>query len=106
RLGQDPQARELLNEIIATRDPEYGTDLSGQSLIDEILIQRRLELWGEGFRFYDLKRLNLPLSRLGANHNTTLAIVMQVPAGDTKWQFLIPQGEIGRTLGVVVQNPL
>ncbi|MGO1243481.1 MAG: RagB/SusD family nutrient uptake outer membrane protein [Sphingobacterium sp.] len=106
RLGQDLQAREILNELITTRDSEYETNLRGESLIDEILIQRRLELWGEGFRFYDLKRLNLPLSRLGANHNTTLALVMEVPAGDSRWQFLIPQGEIDRTLGVVVQNPL
>jgi len=27
------------------------------------MIQRRVELWGEGFRFTDLKRLNLPLDR-------------------------------------------
>ncbi len=106
RLGQNAAARDLLNELVATRDPEYATTLSGNPLIDEILIQRRLELWGEGFRFYDLKRLNLPLSRLGANHNTTLALVMTVPEGDSRWQFLIPQGEIDRTLGVVKQNPL
>ena len=27
------------------------------------MFQRRVELWGEGFRFLDLKRLNLPLDR-------------------------------------------
>lgn len=106
RAGQDAAARTVLNELIETRDTEYSTTLSGADLIDEILIQRRLELWGEGFRFYDLKRLNQPLNRRGANHNTTLAEQMEVPVGDARWQFLIPQGEIDRTLGVVEQNPL
>lgn len=106
RLNQDAQARDVLNELVITRDPEYATTFSGNNLINEILVQRRLELWGEGFRFYDLKRLNVALDRLGANHNTTLALIMTIPAGDSRWQFLIPQGEIDRTLGTVVQNPL
>ena len=105
-LQQDVQARELLNELIETRDPKYAITLSGDALLEEILMQRRLELWGEGFRFYDLKRLNQSLNRRGSNHNTTLAQVMSVAVGDARWQFLIPQGEIDRTLGVVEQNPL
>lgn len=106
RLGRHAEAAEVLNTLIKTRDPQYATTLTGDALIEEILLQRRLELWGEGFRFYDLKRLNQPLNRRGANHNTTLAVTMSVPAGDSQWQFLIPQGEIDRTLGVVEQNPL
>lgn len=66
----------------------------------------RVELWGEGFRFYDLKRLNEPLDRTGANHNASLVGVTNVPAGDIRWQFLIPQAELNNTNGVVVQNPL
>src|SRR5690606_3966073 len=106
RLGRHAEAAEVLNTLIKTRDPQYATTLTGNALIEEILLQRRLELWGEGFRFYDLKRLNQPLNRRPANHNTTLAVTMSVPAGDSQWQFLIPQGEIDRTLGVVEQNPL
>jgi hypothetical protein len=55
---------------------------------------RRVELWGEGFRFLDLKRLNLPLDRNGSNHNSALAVALTVPAGDNTWQWLIPQSEI------------
>ncbi|MEO5948542.1 MAG: RagB/SusD family nutrient uptake outer membrane protein, partial [Chitinophagaceae bacterium] len=59
-----------------------------------------------GFRFYDLKRLNLPLDRTGGNHDNTLAQKVNEPAGTLNWQFLIPRTEIEYTLGVVIQNPL
>jgi len=37
------------------------TNLSGQALIDEILLQRRLELAFEGHRFFDLKRQGMDI---------------------------------------------
>ncbi|TDS13958.1 RagB/SusD family nutrient uptake outer membrane protein [Sphingobacterium paludis] len=105
--GREAEARQVLFELVRTRDASYAVSTnSGTALVDEILTQRRIELWGEGFRFYDLKRLNLPLNRNGANHNTSLAVTMDVPAGSKDWEFLIPRGEIDRTLGVVQQNPL
>jgi hypothetical protein len=107
RNGQDAPARQALFTLAKQRDPNYViSGNSGQALINEIMIQRRVELWGEGFRFYDLKRLNEPLDRTGANHNASLIGVSQVPAGDITWQFLIPQSELNNTNGVVVQNPL
>jgi hypothetical protein len=36
---------------------------TGADLIDEVMFQRRVELWGEGFRWYDMKRLNLDMNR-------------------------------------------
>lgn len=105
--GREDGARKALYDMVITRDPSYTLSTnSGAALINEILTHRRVELWGEGFRFYDLKRLNMALDRNGANHNTTLAVTFDVPAGDKQWEFLIPQGEIDRTLGVVNQNPL
>lgn len=105
--GRDVDARQALFDLVKTRDASYTLSTnSGNALIDEIMIHRRVELWGEGFRFYDLKRLNLPLNRNGANHIFSIAGVFDVPAGDKQWEFLIPQGEIDRTLGAVIQNPL
>lgn len=108
RNNQDAQAQDALFILARQRDPSYvKSTLTGTALINEIMTQRRVELWGEGFRFYDLKRLNLPLDRSGANHNASLAGVFQVPSGsDLRWQFLIPLSEINNTNGVVVQNPL
>ncbi|WP_417371706.1 RagB/SusD family nutrient uptake outer membrane protein [Gelidibacter japonicus] len=105
RLG-DPTAADALREMAVVRDPAYATtNTSGQALIDEILIQRRWELWGEGFRFYDLKRLNQPLNRNGANHQASLAVIFDVPAGDNRWQWLIPQDALNAN-PLLEQNPL
>lgn len=106
--GNDNDAADVLYILANARDPEYEKSTNtGEKLMEEILIQRRIELWAEGFRFYDLKRLNLPLDRTGSNHNATLTQgKFEEPAGTKNWVFLIPQAEIDYTLGVVKQNPL
>ena len=106
RSGDEEGARTALFTLANNRDPSYVLSAnSGQALIDEILFHRRVELWGEGFRFLDLKRLNLPLDRNGANHSTSVALVFNIPAGDNQWEFLFPQTEINAN-HAIVQNPL
>jgi hypothetical protein len=93
RLGESDAAQVLYN-LVSTRDPAYTLSTkSGQALIDEILVQRRVELWGEGFRFGDLKRLNLPLDRRNSNHNQTLCTVLFYEAGGVDWQWHFPIDE-------------
>ncbi|MEO9022739.1 MAG: RagB/SusD family nutrient uptake outer membrane protein [Ginsengibacter sp.] len=104
--GKDAEAQQILYELAVNRDPNYVLSTNtGQSLIDEIMLQRRVELWGEGFRFQDLKRLNQPLDRTGANADESVAGVMTVPAGDKLWQWLIPKSELNSNKNAV-QNPL
>jgi starch-binding outer membrane protein, SusD/RagB family len=107
RLGQSGPAAEVLYTLVSNRNPAYiKSSNTGQALIDEILIQRRVELWGEGFRFLDLKRTDSALDRRGTNHNESLTGgLMLVPAGDKRWQFLIPQNELNAN-SLVAQNPL
>jgi hypothetical protein len=106
RQNKDVEAQDVLFTLAKNRDAAYvKSTKTGTALIDEIMLQRRVELWGEGHRFTDLKRLNLPLDRTGANHNTSIAVTMQVPAGDKKWQWLIPRDEINAN-PKVEQNPL
>lgn len=64
RMGQYDKAAEALYPLAKIRDPQYTKSTkTGDDLIEEIMVQRRIELWCEGFRFLDLKRLNLPLDR-------------------------------------------
>ncbi|MDX5437017.1 MAG: RagB/SusD family nutrient uptake outer membrane protein, partial [Pontibacter sp.] len=107
RQGKDAEAAALLTELVSARDAEAAEiTLTGQELIDAILVQRRIELWGEGFRFFDLKRTNSALNRNGANHSATLTSnLFDMPAGDKQWQWLIPQDELNANKNMV-QNPL
>ena len=61
-LGEDTPALNDVNELRTKRglDP---VDLSGTALLDEILLQRRLELAQEGHRFFDLKRRGLDITK-------------------------------------------
>ncbi|MHA8051218.1 RagB/SusD family nutrient uptake outer membrane protein [Aquirufa sp. ROCK-SH2] len=106
RLNDDAGAATVLFDLIKTRDAAYVKSTNtGQALIDEILVHRRIELWGEGHRFLDLKRLNAPLNRNGANHIASVALLFDVAPGDVRWEFLIPRREINAN-PAVVQNPL
>lgn len=68
---------QLLTEFAKTRDPgyTYGThkdtyyNLSTSQFRNEVWWQRRVELWGEGFATYDIKRLNKGIIRSYANTN-------------------------------------
>ncbi len=105
RQGQDAAAAQVLYDLVITRDPAYTKSTNtGAALIEEIMTHRRIELWGEGYRFFDLKRLNLPLHRAG-NHQLSLANIMDIPAGDNLWTWLIPQDELDAN-PLMVQNDL
>ena len=46
------------------RDPQYVTKASSKDeVIDEIIFQKRVELWGEGQLFFDYKRLDMSVNR-------------------------------------------
>lgn len=95
--GKETDAQDVLYSLAVNRDPDYVLSTNtGQDLIDEIMVQRRVELWGEGFRFFDLKRLDLPLDRTVVPNFVSASVgnVMQIPAGDNRWTFSIPIDEI------------
>lgn len=107
RQNQIAAAQNALFNLVINRNAGYVKSAStGQALLDEISFNRRIELWGEGFRFTDLKRLNLPMSRTGIpNHLQALIRIVTVPAGDVLWQWLFPQDELNAN-AAIEQNPL
>ncbi len=89
--GAAADAATALKKLMVNRDPSWNKT---SVTVDEIWMQRRIELWGEGFSFYDLKRFNKGIDRsyTGSNHEGSNKLV--VPAGDKRWIYQIPQGEI------------
>lgn len=108
KSSKEAESKVVFNALQTNRNPAYtGATSSGDAYITDVLNSRRIELWGEGFRFLDLKRLNQSLDRTGSNHVSAVTNgLMSVPAGDKRWTWLIPQTEINNSQGAVVQNDL
>jgi hypothetical protein len=93
KLGLDVPARSKLTDLLSKRLTNYlYVDLlSGQALKDEIYLQTRIELWGEGKSYLAMKRDKATITR-GSNH---LFFKDQSFAyNDDKLTFPIPQAEI------------
>jgi hypothetical protein len=106
RLNDAAGASQVLFDLIKTRDAAYvKSSNTGQALLDEILLHRRVEMWGEGHRFLDLKRMNAALNRNGTTAIASVALLYDVAPGDVRWEFLIPRREINAN-PAIVQNPL
>lgn len=62
--GDEPTALNLLNQLNSVRLRNYrNKNYSGSELLEQIKLCRRLELWGEGFNWFDFKRWNIPIVR-------------------------------------------
>lgn len=81
------QGRNLLESFMQTyRFPEYnGSTSSDEALINEIVFQKRVELWGEGQAFYDVKRLNMSVTRWYTGTNFTPASSTFNTVGRPAW---------------------
>ncbi len=99
-------AKALLDELNGARDDAYSpTSASGQDLIDQILLTRRMELWGEGAAWFDLKRLGASISRksyqeedangecAGTFGKNWAVTVGPNDAGTNDWVWVVPLGE-------------
>lgn len=93
RQGKDAAARQVLSSYLSDRitDVSYLGSLSGQALLDEIYLQTRIELWGEGKAYMALKRNKATVVR-GANH--LFEVGTPIPYNDPKLTFEIPQAEV------------
>lgn len=96
KMNQEAASKLVLAELVSARDPEFlAFTTTGEAYYEELLLQRRMELWGEGFRFFDLKRLGRNLDRTDTNTSrTVINNLYVVEPDDTRWQWAIPRQEI------------
>lgn len=107
QMGQEAASKLVLAELVSARDSEFTAfTTSGDAYYEEILVQRRMELWGEGFRLFDLKRLGRRLDRNDTNTSRTVINSLYiVEPDDTRWQWAIPRQELNAN-EEIVQNPI
>ena len=103
RAGNDAPALVHLNLLKTNRGVATISGLTGQALIDEILLERRKELCFEGHRLADLKRLNLGVVR-GTDTNNPGNQDYSVAYPDYRFAFPIPTHEMDVNKDMV-QNP-
>ncbi|AOW18749.1 RagB/SusD family nutrient uptake outer membrane protein [Polaribacter vadi] len=93
RAGNEGAARTSLKALVSRRVPDasFIDGLSGAQLLNQIYLQTRIELWGEGKSFLAMKRNKATTTR-GTNH---LSFVGEaIPYNDERMQFEIPLDEI------------
>ena len=98
KLGQDTQAKTIYKKLLKLRYPEatattdiaYVDVLTNAQLQDDIYLNTRIELWGEGKSYFAMKRNHKIIER-GSNHveekNTTFSY------DNPRLTFAIPQNE-------------
>ena len=108
--GQTTQAAEFLTNFVQSyRNPNYtceATDAEG--IQQEVLLQRRVELWGEGLSWFDVMRLDLEINRKGCNWPEQAAFRIPSAAEDPSKAYVriycIPQGEINGNKALTTQD--
>ena len=83
-------AAATLSTLMSKRDPNWNLT---SVTVNDVHLQRRIELWGEGFSTFDLKRLNLGIDRTYTGNNHPPSAQLVVPAQDKRWIFQIPISE-------------
>ncbi|MCL2682452.1 MAG: RagB/SusD family nutrient uptake outer membrane protein [Bacteroidales bacterium] len=89
--GKNAQAATTLMELMNRRDQNYRKT---EATVEDIFLQKRLELWGEGVIFYDYRRLKKEVNRM---YNTPFNNHLeQVYASGTSWAVIyqIPRVEM------------
>lgn len=112
--GQATQSATVLTEFAKTRNPNFTAPTTAANLVKEIWKQRRIELWGEGFRFADLMRsFASPLNRnlvgldrtsTGASSQIATSEFMSLTPFNTQFLWRITSSELNVNKNIP-QNP-
>ena len=101
----------VINELVTARTRAgqipVAITTAGDALIQDILTQRRIELWGEGHRWLDMLRLDLALDLKDSGASSTLyqkGFSQDKPSVNVNWLFQIPQEEMDAN-PEMVKNP-
>lgn len=99
--GKDAEAVEALKEFLLSRGVADMVE-EQDNLNEYIRLQRRIELWGEGSNYFDMKRWKVGIDRNaeGSNH----FVGDSIAAGDAKLIYQLPQAEMDKN-NLLKQNP-
>ncbi len=107
--NQPAKAQQVLTDILSTRIPGYTCTSTGEELYKEICVNKRIDMFEEGSRFFDIKRRNESIDR-ALSVNTPVAGLEYVGAvrfsgQENKMIYQIPTVEMENNPEITVQNP-
>lgn len=92
RAGEEGKAIAALNTLRTARNAKLFSGTEGKDLIAEILIERRKELWGEGFSLSDIIRTQGKVARKLFIDDTGKPIQVQITKEDGSTKTVNGQG--------------
>ena len=89
------EAAAKLQAFVQTRDPQYMiAATSTEAVVEAAIWQKRIELWGEGIVFYDMKRLNYSIETGYPGTNVATDSRINTDGRAPWWNFVIPEAEV------------
>lgn len=102
------KAQTLLNDFMQTyRYDSYDCTLvsmTEEAFISEMMLQKRIEFWGEGLLFFDYKRLDQGITRGYTGSNIPAVAQFNCEGRSPQWNIVITRGEFQSNKVVVNQN--
>lgn len=97
-------ARTLLTSFMAHRDPNYRIPAATTDLVEEIIFQKRIEFWGEGIIYYDMKRLNMSMHNADTGTNAPSGAIISTDGRAPWWNCVIPLGAVQQNIALTNKN--
>ena len=101
----------LLNEFMTSYRMMNGatydcTSKSGtlEGFINELMLQKRIEFWGEGIVMFDMKRLDMSTRRGYVGTNSPASYRLNTEGRAPYWNFVISRGETQNNPVIATQN--
>ena len=94
--GQVAQGLEVLTNFEKTyRNPDFSTKAATAEEVQELIWnKRRLEFWGEGLSWLDLKRLNKGIDRRGLGFPAAFVYNVKPDTEEEAWVYALPRTEV------------
>ena len=107
-LDGHEKARELLNDFMQEyRYSSYDCTLmtmTQEAFINEMMLQKRIEFWGEGILFFDYKRLDRGITRGYTGTNVPATATFNCKGRSPQWNIVISRGEYQSNKIIESQN--
>ncbi|MBQ8049490.1 MAG: RagB/SusD family nutrient uptake outer membrane protein [Bacteroidales bacterium] len=109
--GKISEAQAVLTDFMKHRITDGSYNCSSfadfESFTDELLLQKRIEFWGEGILIYDYKRLDEGITRGYKGTNQAAVYCYNSEGRSPQWNIVITRGEFQSNKGITdeTNNP-